>query len=124
MANNFGTVEFNGMELGLTQEAYVDNYGTDGEVRYYANVVDADNNEYKVTWKTSGEFDKSSELYSLVEELKNLTSQKSFDDGEINRMSELEEEIETMESEGISSNYCEDGANACDWENPINIYIV
>ena len=121
MKNNYGTVNFEGKELEITQQAYVDNYGTDGEVRYYASAVDTDKNIYNVTWETKEEFNESGKLFSLEEELKELNSHKSFDDGMINRIAELEEIIEKMESEGIGSNYCEDESNACDWDNPISI---
>lgn len=116
MENKFGTVNFEGKELKLTQDAYVDNYGTDGEVRYYANAVDTEGNEYQVIWETTKEFDQSEELFNLIEELEVLKSHKSFDDGEIMRMEELEKEIEKMENEGIGSSYCEDESNACDWD--------
>lgn len=121
MSNNFGTVNFEGKELKITQEAYVDNYGTDGEVRYYANAVDTDGNEYQVTWETTKEFDQSEVLFHLIEELEVLKSHKSFDEGMINRIDELEAEIEKMENDGIGSSYCEDGSNACNWDEPFSI---
>ena len=47
---DFGTITFNGQVFTLTQEAYADNFGTDGGVRYYAGAVDTDGNEHQVTW--------------------------------------------------------------------------
>lgn len=115
MTNNFGTVNFEGKELQLTQDAYPsDLCGHEDE--YTANAVDTEGNEYNVTWQTKKEFDQSLELLILEDELKELRSRKSFDDGTINRMEEIEKEIEKMENEGIRSNYCEDGSNACDWD--------
>ena len=36
----FGTVEHNGVTLALTQQAYANNYGTNGGERYCATLVD------------------------------------------------------------------------------------
>ena len=121
MKKDFGTVKFEGKEYALTQDAYVDNYGTDGEVRYYAHATDADGKEYRVVWETTKDFDDSQKLHGLEEELEMLNRQKSYDYGEIARIAELEAEIEEMESEGISAAYCEDESNACDWDSPINV---
>lgn len=43
----------NGLTVTLTDDATMDNYGTDGEVRYYASAVDAAGNEYRVAWDTT-----------------------------------------------------------------------
>ena len=56
-AAEFGTVEHNGMTLALTQQAYVNNYGTDGAVRYYAAAIDTDGNDYRVEWDTTARWD-------------------------------------------------------------------
>ena len=51
-ATQNGTATFDGVVYALCQQAYIDNYGTDGGVRYYATAIDADGNKYKVTWET------------------------------------------------------------------------
>ena len=103
-------------QLHITQYAYVDNFGTNGEVRYYASAIDEEGEEYQITWETSEEFNQSQELHTLIEELNQLTSQKTFDDGVIARIEDLENEIEKLESKGINSSYCEDESNACNWD--------
>jgi hypothetical protein len=73
----YGTVEFGGRIYILTQQAYCDNYGTDGGVRYYAHAVaknDADTNKYKVVWATTDEWDnhqKNDETCSFCEDESN-----------------------------------------------------
>ena len=57
LADKFGTVDHSGVELALTQDAYVENHGTDGGVRYYAKAVDAAGNEYLVAWDTTALWD-------------------------------------------------------------------
>ena len=56
-AADYGTVTFNGVLYTLTQDAYCDNYGTDGGVRYYAHATDAAGNKYRVAWDTTIEWD-------------------------------------------------------------------
>jgi hypothetical protein len=69
MSNNYGTVNFNGTAYTLTQDAYPENYGTDGAVRYYAAAVDADGNKYLVTWETTEVWDKAQESYKVTGEV-------------------------------------------------------
>ena len=108
-SNQFGTVTFNGKEFNLTQDAYVVNYGTEGEVRYEASAVDTDGNNYLVIWETTEEYNKSQRLHNLED---------AFEAGKLD-----EEEIEEIEElqEEYDSGYCEDESNACDWENPIEV---
>ena len=54
---DYGSVKHNGMTLALTQDAYCENYGTDGSVRYYAQAKDATGNLYRVAWDTTAEWD-------------------------------------------------------------------
>ena len=51
-ANPFGDVIHNGVTVHLTQQAYADNCGTAGDVRYRAKGIDDAGNEYLVTWDT------------------------------------------------------------------------
>ena len=60
-ASEFGTVEHNGVELALTQQAYVN--GTDGAVRYYAAAIDTDGNDYRVEWDTTARWDAAEAAY-------------------------------------------------------------
>jgi len=62
-AAKFGTVNHEGVELALAQQAYADNYGTDGGVRYYAKAIDAQGNEYKVAWDTTAAWDAAEAAY-------------------------------------------------------------
>ena len=48
MATEYGTVEYNGMTLELTQQPYLD--GTKEFPAYRAYAVDESGNEYRVTW--------------------------------------------------------------------------
>ena len=52
-AAEFGTVDHQGAVLALTQQAYINNHGTDGAVRYYAAAIDTDGNDYQVAWDTT-----------------------------------------------------------------------
>ena len=46
---DYGTVNFEGKELTVTQAAYVNNDGTE----YHATAVDTEGKKYIVTWKTT-----------------------------------------------------------------------
>jgi hypothetical protein len=64
-ANPLGDVTYTGITVHLTQQAYSNNYGTDGDVRYYAKGVDDEGNEYMVTWETydnAGEIENEDEM--------------------------------------------------------------
>lgn len=98
---------FDGKRYKALEDPYIDNYGTDGEVVYKAHVVDVDGNEYIMMWETTEEFDESGELAAL----------ESYDD-----LSESQKErMDELEQKGVNSFLCEDGSNACDWENPISV---
>lgn len=63
-AAKFGTVETSdGTTLALTQQAYADNHGTDGGVRYYAGAIDEDGNAYRVSWDTTAAWDAREAAY-------------------------------------------------------------
>ena len=74
---DYGTVEFEGKTYTLTQDAYAENYGTDGAVRYYAAAVDADGNEYLVTWETTEQWDEAQEEYKETSEVNGYIEDES-----------------------------------------------
>jgi hypothetical protein len=88
---DYGTVNFNGKTLTLTQGAYCDNYGTQGNVRYYASAVDADGNKYIVAWDTTEQWQQWQKEYANH-------------DNDYDYIAGLEDE-----------------SNACDWDNPIEV---
>ena len=77
MAKNYGTVEFKGTIYALTQDAYCDNYGTDGAVRYYASAVDASGNKYLVAWETTQAWNEAQELYKQTNEVSGFIEDES-----------------------------------------------
>ncbi len=103
---DYGKVTLNGVTYTLLDQAHADNYGTDGEIRYYANAVDEEGNECTVTWQTTVQWDEANEHYRLNERFNELTEE------EIERLEELE--AKTLCS-------IEDESYACDWDNPIAI---
>jgi hypothetical protein len=60
---NYGTVTYNDKTIHLSQQAYADNYGTDGDVRYYAHGVDDNGVEYRVAWETTAAWDAEQAAY-------------------------------------------------------------
>lgn len=74
---NFGSVEFEGKTYKLTENAYSDNYGTDGGIRYYASATDGKGNEYKVAWDTTAEWDQANEQYKQTGEYSPLLDDES-----------------------------------------------
>jgi predicted DNA-binding protein len=110
----FGSIDYNGKKYFLTQTAYCDNYGTDGDVRYYAHAIDDDGTEYKVTWETSEQYDLACELLSL----ENKLQENDRSDEEIKR---IKANIAELESDDIRSCYADDESNACDWDAPISV---
>lgn len=104
----YGTVEFGGKTYILTQQAYCNNYGTDGGVRYYAHAVaadDADDATYKVVWDTTEEWD-------------------NHQSGGEEHPREYDDDNNEIYPNGMSCNFCEDESNACDWDKPVNVYEV
>lgn len=94
-AEKYGTVDHGGAALALTQQAYCENYGTDGGVRYYASAVDIEGNEYRVSWDTTQAWDAATAAakVSLAES------------GEL----------------GNEEYLLQDESNACDWDSPADI---
>lgn len=103
-AAKFGTVDHNGTTLALTQQAYSDNYGTDGGVRYYAAAVDADCNEYCVEWDTTAAWNDAVES---MHEAEQAVSQAGG--------------IGKPDYDSADVSMVEDESNACAWATPAGI---
>ena len=106
---NYGKVNFKGVVYDLTCEAWISNKGTNGDVVYYAH-AERDGKDYRIMWNTTLEFDLSCEMLGLEERLNSRYTDES-------EKQEIQERIEELKEKGIGSFYCEDGSNACDWDN-------
>ena len=113
LEKDFGTVEVEGKTYWLTQMAYMNNYGTDGAVRYYANAIDEDENEYKVAWDTTQTWDDMNKMYLL--EMNEADDNLSEEDTE--QLEELRRKYEGYDALG----YVEDETNACEWDEPVEV---
>lgn len=60
MNGNYGTVTFEGKDYRIIQDAYV---------RYYARAVDAEGNEYEITWKQTEAWEEAKDLYKATGEV-------------------------------------------------------
>lgn len=109
------TVKFEGKTFFLEQQAYPDNYGTDGGVRYYAAAIDENGERYKVVWDTLEQWDNGNEVAQLEAQLEDP---RHFTDEEIQKTKDRLEEI--------GDNYIpnDDESGACDWDSPVNVYKV
>jgi hypothetical protein len=116
MERDYGTVTFKGKTYKLIQDAYVDNYGTNGAVRYYVKAIGEDYKTYLVTWETTEKFDDACRLAYL---------DARYEDEEDDLPQVLIEEryalYEKYDNDPPSSTYAEDEGNACDWDNPISV---
>lgn len=113
MEKKYGAVEFEGKKYILTDQAYPDNYGTNGEVRYRANAIGEAGSEFYVVWQTTQQWDDACELA-------NLESRETGDNARWNPLSEEERErLEDLQK--IVHTDCEDESNACDWDSPIAV---
>lgn len=92
LSENNGTVEHNGRTLALTQPAYCDAYGTDGEVCYYASAIDDNGGTYKVRWDTTADWDA--------------------------RCAAVQAEMQAGED---ITDPLDDESDACDWDSPVEI---
>ncbi len=113
---DFGTVEHNGKTLILTEQAYMDNYGTDGAVRYYAHAIDDEGNTYRVAWDTTAEHDMACELAILEgrEEMREKYGDE-LSEADAKRLAELREmNLPDPSDESI----------ACDWSEPAEVKAV
>ena len=103
MTTDFGTVTAeDGTLVKLTQQAYADNYGTDGGIVYRANGEDAEGNEYKVIWQTTLAWDASSYINAC-------------------EMQDREIDPDILKKFGVEPDFCaysqDDESDACDWDN-------
>lgn len=63
----FGTIEFEGKELALTQDPYID--GPTGEKPVYkALAQDAEGNEYEVEWEVREDWEEIEDEQEMVED--------------------------------------------------------
>ena len=106
---NYGKVNYKGVEYILQDEAWISNKGTNGEIAYYA-YAEREGKNYRVMWNTTIEFDLSNEMLGLEERLNSRYTDES-------EKQEIQERLEELKEQGIGSFYCEDGSNACDWDN-------
>ncbi len=91
---SYGTVTIAGATINLTEQAYANNYGTDGAVRYYAHgdllCADGTTERVKVCWETTPEWDEMQDAY------------RNGDDPQPGMPDPNDESM------------------ACDWDNPIS----
>ena len=92
-ATEFGTVEHDGRILALTQQAYCDAYGTEGEVSYYARAINDAGDIYKVRWDTTADWDA--------------------------RCAAVQAEMQAGED---ITDHLDDESDACDWDSPAEIW--
>jgi hypothetical protein len=52
-----GAVSYGSKTYALIEQPLVENYGTDGEVRFYANAIDLNGELHDVTWETLEDYD-------------------------------------------------------------------
>jgi len=102
-----GTVNHGDATLYLLTQAIMDNYGTDGLVRYYAEAIDIDGTEYRIAWDTTGSWD-------LACELAQLEAESDLDDDQMARI----EELADMALPDVN-----DESNACDWAHPVSVEV-
>lgn len=83
--NKFGDIIHHGVVIHLTQQAFCDNYGTDGQVAYYAHGQDDAGNDYKVIWQTTAAWDAAQaaatpdEYSSLLDDESNACDWDSYE---------------------------------------------
>jgi hypothetical protein len=97
MAIDYGKIKHNGVTINLTEQAYISNYGTDGDVRYYADGVDTKGNKYQVSWELTPERQEQEERHHT------------------------ERHGDTYD--GVECNCCDDESEACDWDNPCEVVL-
>jgi len=69
MARENGSIQHEGQELALTQIAYADNMGTDGDIYYKAAAIDRAGNDYEINWDLKEEVkNRDVEKYGYLED--------------------------------------------------------
>jgi len=104
------------------EDAYSDNYGCDGEVRYYATATDAQDKKYNVTWVTTDAWDNSEKIFKLEQKINELKENDPDNENTKNWIEELHKEI--LELEQLPTCNVEDESNSCDWNNPKSVEVV
>ena len=92
-------VNYAGHTYTLQQDAYADNYGTDGAVRYYAHATDNDGNDYTVRWNTTPEWDEAQAEAERIAKQYEPSTAPSYEYPAL----------------------LDDESNACDWDNPVDV---
>jgi len=109
----YGMVTFEGKVYKLTEQAYMDNYGTNGEIRYYAHAEDKDGNRCRVAWDTTAEHDMACEL-AILEDREEMRQKygDELSEADAERLAELREmNLPDPSDESI----------ACDWSKPVEV---
>ncbi len=105
----YGTVTLKGLTVALTDNAQVDNCGTNPtRVCYYAPAIDRAGNPYKVRWETTKEWDEAVEVGYL----------EAQDD----LAGEDQARLDILREKCLPD--CGDEGNACDWDNPVAITLI
>jgi hypothetical protein len=117
LAKENGTVVFEGKKYWLKQQAHVDNYGTDGGVRYYASAVDRFGHDVMIAWNTTVAWDELGRGLSLIEKINDAEN-----NGE-DCLSEKHDLEQIIENYGDPETYHFDESDACDWNNPVDVEI-
>ena len=55
--SNMTTIIYNGTQYTLTDNPQMDNFGTDGAVRFYGHAIDGDGLDYSVQYETLYDWD-------------------------------------------------------------------
>ena len=90
-----GTVNFEGVEYFLTQDAYTQGDWESG-ISYIASAVDAEGNEYLVEWEL------------------NQSTQEAYEKIEEQKINGEEPDYYLIQDEG----------NACDWDKPVAVRLI
>lgn len=114
LAKWYGTVNFQGRKYWLTNQAQADNYGTNGDVRYYASAVDRGGKTYRVAWDTTEKWRAAQEQFALRMKLEYPASETEQTQNEYNAH---------VDNHGDLSYYSDDEANACDWDKPTTVEV-
>ena len=119
-SNDYGKVTFKGKEYTLTEQAYTDNIGTDGEVCYFAHATNGEVDEnreliqYKIMWELTDDWQEQSKIFQKLNDKKCNAEQW---DGELLTEEELDQFIEVEV-------YIQDNERAGDWDNPVEAWEV
>lgn len=104
----YGTVRDGDVEIVLTGQAEPANRPAPDDDLWVAGGIDEDGQQYQVYWRTTEEYELACELYVL----------ESLPDHD-----KSDEDKRRQAILAADGPYCDpsDGANACDWDNPVKI---